>query len=180
MPQACFISTSHQHVLAFLASRPDARYYDAEITKATGLSAGAVNQALRDLAKDGYLIQETKGRMKFYSIDIDNPIIRQFKVLLNIVELNPLVEKLKEYSKRIVLFGSAAKGKNTEESDIDLFVMTNEPEEIRNIIFGDELAEKIQLVVKTPTEYASMSEKEPVFYERVMKGMVLWEEKGES
>jgi hypothetical protein len=58
--------------------------------------------------------------------------------------------------------------------------MSNEPEEIRNIIFGDELAEKIQLVVKTPTEYASMLEKEPVFYERVMKGMVIWEEKGES
>jgi predicted nucleotidyltransferase len=172
-----FDSTTQQQVLAFLASHPGRSYYDKEVREATGLSSGATNQALRELAGEGYIKQEKKGRMSFYSVDLSNPLIAQYKVLLNVASIYPLIRDLEEYAIKIVMFGSMAQGTNIEESDIDLFVLTNTPEKVAALVSRGDFAEKIQLVAKKPTEWASLKKKDPVFYEEVERGILLWEAK---
>lgn len=172
-----FNNTSHQQILTFLADHPDRSFFDKEIAQATRLSAGATNKALRELAQEGYIDQEKKGRMRFYSVDLANPIIRQFKVLLNVTIIYPLVQKLKKVAKRVVLFGSAAEGTNIRESDIDLFALTNNPKQIAELVHKSPLAEKIQLVAKKPVDFASLKKRDPVFYEEIERGIVLWEAK---
>ena len=172
-----FDSTTQQQVLAFLASHPGRAYYDKEVRQATGLSSGATNQALRELAKEGYIQLERKGRMSFYSVDLSNPLIAQYKILLNVTSIYPLVRDLGGYAIKIILFGSMAQGTNIEESDIDLFVLTNTPEEVAAHVNTSNFSEKIQLVAKKPTEWASLKKNDPVFYEEVERGIVLWEVK---
>ena len=91
------------------------------------------------------------------------------------VELFPLVERLRIFSKKIVLYGSVSRGEDTSDSDLDLFVLTADPEAAAKGIPQQWAGHKIQAVVKTPADWAEFKDKEPVFYEEVSRGIVLWE-----
>jgi len=168
-----FFDTSHQRILKFLAEFPNKTFFEREIAQKAKISRGAANAALRKLAKAGLIIRERKGRMSFYSVDLKNPLIKQWKVLSNAIRIYPLIKRLKKESDKIILFGSAASGINIKESDIDLFILTNFPEKIKKII--SENKEKIQLIAKKPLESVELKSKDPIFYDEVMRGIVLWE-----
>lgn len=168
-----FVATVGQAVLAFLVGDPHQSYYDRQVAEETGLSRGAVNGALRALAESGLLRVERKGRMKFYSASLDDARIRAYKSLLNIAYLAPLVRRLSRDSLRVVLFGSAAEGRNTPQSDFDLFVLTNTPDAVRRLI--PTKVPRVQAVVVTPVGLAELEQKEPVFAGQVKRGLELWQ-----
>ncbi len=170
-------STNYQKILKHLAYHPSGEYTEKEIQEATSVSRAGVNFALRALAKEGLVKLQKKGRMSLYSVSLDNPIIRRIKVIINLVRIEPLVSSLKDLAERIVLFGSSATGTNIEESDIDLFVLTNNPKEVLKKVSAHPLAEKIQLVAKKPIDFVSLKKKDPVFYDEVSRGLLIWEEK---
>ncbi len=169
--------TNCQKILSFLIRNPDREYFDREISKLTGVSRAGTNLALRELAKEDLILREKKGRMYFYKALSDDVLIRYLKILQNIVSLHPLIDELRELSVRIVLYGSAAKGENTAESDIDIFIMTRDPDKVEKIIFKDKLREKIQYVAHTPNEFIKSKKSNYTFYREVEKGIVLWKEK---
>ena len=168
-----FFDTSHQKILKFLANFSNKTFFEREIAQRAKISRGAANAALRKLAKASLVILERKGRMSFYSVDLKNPLIKQWKVLSNIIRIYSLIKKLQKESEKIILFGSASDGINIKESDIDLFVLTNFPEKVKKIISKNK--EKIQLIVKKPLEFVEMKPKDPIFYDEIMRGIVLWE-----
>ncbi|MCK4576363.1 nucleotidyltransferase domain-containing protein, partial [candidate division WOR-3 bacterium] len=149
-------STNSQKILDFLLSHPDEEFFDRQISKLADVSRSGTNFALRDLAKANIIKREKRGRMCFYSIDNHDFIIKQLKILQSATLLYPLVNKLKSYSLRIVLYGSAAKGENSVDSDIDLFIQSREAKKVKNIIYRNPLREKIQYVVYTPLELAKL------------------------
>lgn len=145
-----FFFTNYNKILAFLADHPSGEYTEREIKEATGVSRAGANFALRELAQDG---------------------------LINLIKINPLVSDLKDISDKIILFGSSATGTNIEESDIDLFVLTNDPKQTLAKVRSFKLAEKIQIVAKKPIYYITLKKKDPIFYEEVSHGLILWEKK---
>ena len=147
---------------------------EKEIQKATGISKAGVNLALRKLAQKGLVERKKRGRMYFYSIQLNNPFIKQLKILQNIARLWPLVKKLKKVSQKIILFGSWSRGENLKESDIDLCILTNFPEEVQEITKKSSLKDKLQLVIRTPTNFAEMEKKDPVFFKEIDRGIVLF------
>lgn len=172
-----FFSTNYQKLLAYLADHPSGEYTEKETKEATGVSKSGVNFALRELAEDGLVILQKRGKMSFYSVSLENPLIRQIKVLINLIKINPLISDLKDISDKIVLFGSSATGTNIEESDIDLFVLTNNPKEALAKVRDFEFAEKLQLVAYKPIDYIALRKKDPLFYDEVSRGLLLWEKK---
>ncbi len=172
-----FFFTNYNKILGFLADHPSGEYTEREVKEATGVSRAGANFALKELVEDGLITAQKRGRMSFYSVSLENPLIRQIKVLINLMKIEPLILALKEISDKIVLFGSSATGTNIEESDIDLFVLTNDPKETLAKVREFELAEKIQLVAKKPIDYITLKKKDPVFYEEVSHGLTLWEKK---
>jgi len=164
-----------QAILAFLCRNPQASYYSGEIADKNSLSKGGTNQTLRELAKRGVVKTRKKGRMVFYSVDIQSPFIRQFKVLQTISILESINNKIKPLAERIVLFGSCAKGEDTEDSDIDLLVVSREKDRVRQLIPETKAKRKIQLLVKSPQEYIQLEIKEPVFFKELEQGIVLWQ-----
>ena len=169
--------TSHQKVLSFLLNHPSRSYMEKEIVKATKVSKSAANEALKELAKDKFVLQEKKGRMSFYSVDLNDPVIRRLKSTENVSLLKPLIEQLKKNSQKIILFGSFAEGTNVEESDIDLFILSNRPDSVQKVIQKSPLAEKIQPVIKKPSEFIGFDKKKPLFYQEIERGIILWETK---
>lgn len=177
MSEKILFFTNCQKVLSFLIRNPDKEYYDRQISKLTGVSRAGTNFALRDLAKENLILREKRGRMYFYKAPSNDILIKYLKVLQNIVSLRNLIKKLKKFSLRIVLYGSAAKGENNAESDIDIFILTRAPDEVEKTIFLDILREKIRYVAHTPNDFIKSKKNNPTFYDEVEKGIILWEEK---
>jgi predicted nucleotidyltransferase len=100
--------------------------------------------------------------------------------MVNLMLVEPLVEELKKMSNRIGLYGSCASGTDTSESDIDLFVVSNNKEDVSNVIGNFKFPRgyeniHIQSVIKTPVELLEGEESERTFMEEVDRGIVLWE-----
>lgn len=175
MLKKILFATNCQKILSFLIKNPDKEYFDREISKLTGVSRAGTNFALRDLAKEGLILRDKRGRMYFYKTPADNVLIKYLKISQNIAFLFYLIEKLKKTSLKIILYGSAAKGENTAESDIDIFIMTRYPEEAEKIIFKDKLREKMQYIIKTPTDFIKYKKNKPVFCKEIEEGIILWQ-----
>ena len=171
------IATSTQKILDFLIRYPGRQFLASEIQKAAKISKGGANLSLRELAKDKLIRREKKGKFFLYSLKYGEPIIKQLKVLKNIEYLTPLVNKIKKVSKKIILFGSSARGEDTSQSDIDLFILTNTKEPVEKILKKQRMARKIQFIIRNPVAFAEMQRKEPVFFEEISRGITVWESK---
>lgn len=174
------ISTNIQKVLKFFCLNPGKLFYEREVAKGAQISYGSANSVLRKLHKAGVLQRDMRGRMCYYRIDVSGPYIKEFKTLVNILMLEPVIGKLKKHSRKVVLYGSWAEGTDADESDIDLFVVSSEEENVRKIIDKYSVTEKIankkmQCVIYDPADLINIREREKVFLGQVDKGKVLWE-----
>ncbi len=169
-------ATNDQKVLDFLLDDPGGQYLAAEIEKATGISKGGINLALRGLAENGLVHRRKRGKFFLCSIDHTNPLCRQLKVVKTIQLLMPLIKKVSGKAERIILFGSAARGENTRESDIDLLIVSrNLPGEVEDIVQRLKLPGKLQLIIRDPVAFAEMERRDPGFFAEVDRGITLWE-----
>lgn len=173
-------STNHQKIISLLAENSDKSFTEKEIVKDTGVSKTGVNAVLKELEGSGLVLREKRGRMSFWSVDDSIPLIQELKKTQNLSTLFPLVQKLKPVAKRIILYGSTATGTDTSESDIDLFVLTENKNEVFKEIRAFKTHREIKPVVQTTLEYATSRKKDKVFYEQVAKGIILFEKEADE
>jgi predicted nucleotidyltransferase len=180
MLQPHLVTTINQKVLSLLAKFSDQEFYEREVVRKLGIATGSANRALNELYSTGAIKRRRKGKMHFYSIDSSNAALAEFKKIVNIMLIEPLVEGLKKMSSRVVLYGSCALGTDNSESDLDLFVVANNKEDVSNVISSFAFPRgfenvRIQSVIKTPVELLRSGESERTFVEEVERGIVLWE-----
>ncbi|MBI2136490.1 nucleotidyltransferase domain-containing protein [Candidatus Woesearchaeota archaeon] len=128
-------------ILRFMYLSPNRYFSFLEIEKYVGAGREGIKLALRKLGYYGLAYVEKKGGNR-YKLKLDNPLVEKLKSLfdhekiffqgidpkiLNIISNfeNDCIKKL-EGLKGIWLFGSVAKGKAKEKSDIDLFVLVKQ------------------------------------------------------
>jgi len=174
------ITTINQKVLSLLAKFSDDEFYEREVARRLGISYGSANRALNELFSSGVVSRRREGKMYFYSIDSLNATLSEFKKMVNLMLIEPLVEELKKMSNRIVLYGSCALGTDTSESDMDLFIVSNSKEDVANVISNFKFPRgyentHIQSVIKTPVELLEEGELERSFTEETERGILLWE-----
>lgn len=169
-----FVNTAEQKILNFLAQNTGRSFFDKEVAQKTGVSRGATNQTLKDLTGSKLIFKETRGRMNFYQANAANPVLKAFKVLENIIRISSMIEKLKEKSEKIILFGSASRGENYKDSDIDIFVLTHDAKEAAEIIKKFPF-KSLRPIFKAPSEFAIVEKKDRIFYQEIIKGVTLWE-----
>jgi predicted transcriptional regulator len=174
------IATINQKVLSLLVKFSDQEFYEREVARRIGISSGSANRALNELYSTGAVMRRQEGKMYFYSIDSSNAGITEFKKIVNLMLIEPLIEELKTMSNRIVLYGSCALGTDASESDFDLFVVSNSREDVSNAVSDFKFpkgyeAIHIQLVIRTPIELLERGKSEHIFMEEIDRGIVLWE-----
>ena len=174
-----FEASAHR-ILEFLSDHPLEGFYVTEIAVGVGLSKGAASLWLRKLLKNGLVLAEQRGKELYYKVDISSSVIRQYKVLNNIILLDPFVDKLKGVSRKITLFGSSARGEDHSGSDFDLFIIAKDPRAAGQMIANAKLKRKIQPVIKTASELTAFERENREFYGQVMAGITLWEEKDDD
>ncbi|MGB5932373.1 MAG: nucleotidyltransferase domain-containing protein [Anaerolineae bacterium] len=169
-----FVSTNLQRALSFLAEHPEQTYFVKEISRLAGISYGGASEALAQLYALGLLTREQRGKLILYRASAQHPLIRRYKVLLTLTDLTALLDELKPLTSEVILFGSCAEGTNTAESDIDLYLTTDTPDVVRDVIWRTPLAKKLRPIISTPIGSVETKQQDPVFYEQVMRGIVLW------
>jgi predicted nucleotidyltransferase len=107
-----------------------------------------------------------------YKIKSNNPIVKQIKILMTITKLYPLIKKLKYISRRIMLFGSASRGEDVLDSDIDLFVMGDDSQKIREILSKNP---RVTPIIMNSMEFANLKKNDFALYEQINRGIILWE-----
>lgn len=116
-------------IAAIFFQEPTKQHYLKEISRRTRIAHTSVAVHLRSLIKQGIIIRqvERRGARSFplYAAS-QNEEFRFYKKIYNIIALKEsgLIPYLKDnYTpSTIVLFGSYARGEDTDESDIDIFL----------------------------------------------------------
>ncbi len=170
--------TNAQNILSEMAAGGASEYTERELLELSKVSRPGVNLGLRELMASGIVSRARKGGSYFYTLAHRDPAVRQLKVLLTVTRLKEVIEKLKGVSEKVILFGSASRGENAAGSDIDIFVVTNEPSESENILAGSGL--RIQGITGSPAKYYMLGKKQPDFSKELERGIILWEKPEQS
>ena len=162
-------------LLTFLARHPSDEFYTKELANDVGASVSGCHTALAGLQKDRLVVRRKDGVNVYWRADTDNPALVSFKVFMNIQELGGVIDRLKDISVKVVLFGSCATGEDTGRSDIDLLVVTNEIDEVSHRLSGILVnGRSISPIVLTPARLLGVKEEDRALYDEMRKGIVLW------
>lgn len=127
---ALFTKTQKK-VLGLLFGKPDKSFYTNEIMRWASMGRGTVGRELDKLVSAGLLTATREGNQKYYQANENSPI---YKELVGIVKktfgvADIIRESLKPFENNIELafiYGSVAKGGDTQSSDIDLMLVGKE------------------------------------------------------
>lgn len=109
--------------------RPSKKHQLRELSRQTGISYPSVRDYTNKLVEDGFIKKIDEGTYPGYKADLNE----KFKVYkknetVRMLQESGLVEKIEKELRpsAIVLFGSASRGEDTEESDIDILVVAGQ------------------------------------------------------
>jgi len=164
-------------ILNFVFKNPTQEFYEKRVAENAKISVGACNKYMKKLSEIGFLTKEKRGRMNFYKLNRENPLVNQFKILftLDSILVRDIKEKIKE-EVEVFLYGSFARGEDVEESDFDILLISGREEQakiittLRNI--GKKHGKNVRVVGFTRKEWIETKKKDPAFYERVEKDKI--------
>lgn len=168
------MAKTEQRIIELLADYPEREFYAQEIAKKVKCSKASVSGILKLLADKKIVLKKVKGHMKFYQINQGSSEIKRFKIDLALEKLGSILLKLKKFSLKIILFGSASRGEQTAGSDIDLFILSMDKNETRKILEKTNRNLRIKAIIKTHSEWAEMETREPEFYQEIKNGITLY------
>jgi predicted nucleotidyltransferase len=115
-------------LLAWLYARPDERFYLRQLVALTGVALGAVQRELQLLTRAELVIRQVEGRQVYFQANQAAPIFPELQRLLvktfgAAAVISGALAPVRESIEVAFLYGSAAKGTMTSQSDIDLLVV---------------------------------------------------------
>lgn len=155
-------------ILNFFLERPNSEFNQSEVRKNLDVSKVTAAKWLDFLVKNKILLKNSRGRMIFYSLNREDPTVKQLKILFTVTELKQKLERT-EMDSEVYLFGSAARGEDTKDSDIDLLVVGKDREIIEKL---KSLDSRIKVSFFTPVEWLKTEKEDRAFYERVEKDKI--------
>ena len=163
-------------VLSYLTKNIYEENTITSISKELEISVGSVHSILKKFEGFGFVKTRTLGKNIIYNLEPNNPIIKPFRIFDNINSMNAIIQKIKPVSRKIILFGSCSRGEDTESSDIDIFILTDdEKEKITSILDKENFKRQINPIIVNTVEFMELENNDKVFFEEIMKGIILWE-----
>ena len=162
-------------LIAFFLRNPTLQIYQQEIRKRVKLSKATLIKWLNMLVKQDILRFKEYGRAKVYFLQRENPIVKHLKILDNLFLTCNIKNIADKHEVRIYLYGSAARGEDVENSDIDILITGKiKKEDIIEDI--GKISEKIKRQIKAEIfsylEWSQVAKKDRAFYERVEKDKI--------
>jgi predicted nucleotidyltransferase len=169
------LTAASLRILSTLAWDPDRLFHQREVAKEAGVSLGSANSLLTRLVEGGLVSYERRGSLHTYRYNLGSSVARQLKVLLNVSDLEPLTNMLVPISGRVILYGSCAKGTDGADSDVDLFVLTENKTTAERLIAEHGSRHRISPIILDSSEYNRLRSSDKSLYDEIERGVVLWE-----
>jgi predicted nucleotidyltransferase len=113
---------------------PNRIFYIRELAKETQTPYGMVYKELENLEKLGIITREKKGNLTLLHVNTELPYLLDLRqvILKTTGILYTIRDKLNQLDgiRYLLVFGSAARGKETHESDLDLMIIGEVDEEL--------------------------------------------------
>ena len=169
------LTATSMRILFTLAWDPDRWFHQREVAKEAEVSLGSANRLLIRLVEGGLVSYERRGSLHRYRFNLGSPVARQFKILLNVSDLDPLTSMLVNISGRVILYGSCARGTDGADSDVDLFVLTDDKDEAERLVSEYRSRHMISPIILDSSEYSRLRGSDKSLYDEIERGVVLWE-----
>jgi predicted nucleotidyltransferase len=149
---------------------PDNEKYQSEVVRDSGLSYVTATKCLNQLVAHGFLKDSWRGGLKMYALNAGSPVVSQIKVLLNVAAIYDAIKDLADSHFELYVYGSAARGDDTLNSDVDLLIIGAIDEQtlaqvVRRI--ENKMKREVRPLVKSQVEYAELSRTDSAFYENL-------------
>lgn len=164
-------SGKNSKILIFFLNNPAIELSQLEIIKKVSIAKATAVKWLEFLVQNNVLNCKKIGVTKLYKLNNENIIVKQLKILNILIQLEPL-KKIKNKEIELYLYGSCARGEQTENSDIDLLVIGNiHRNEIINEIdnLSKKINKKINFKIFTNMHWSTIQKKDKAFYTRIEK-----------
>jgi predicted nucleotidyltransferase len=124
------LHSKYSEILGFFLGDYKKQIYGRELIGKIGLSPKGIANSLKELESQGILKSKKEGSVKFYSLNLKSPSIKEILIQAEISNKLAFLSKhkkiahlLKEDDRIIGIFGSYAKGTQKADSDVDMFVV---------------------------------------------------------
>ncbi|MGA8140939.1 MAG: nucleotidyltransferase domain-containing protein [Desulfobaccales bacterium] len=169
-------------VLSLFLLHPEKEFYQRGITESTGNALLQVQRALKRIEHTGLVTKTKRGNMVYYKADRMHPAFEDLKrAFLKTVALGDVLREalapLAEKVKLAFIFGSLAQGKETAQSDIDLFLVGELSLRETTKVLGSimpELGREFNPVVYPPEEFKKKARENHHFITEVIRGPKIW------
>ncbi|MCM2322250.1 MAG: nucleotidyltransferase domain-containing protein [Oligoflexia bacterium] len=170
-------STPEQRVLRLLVSEPTTaftpRVISSKLKGVRGLGGvDGIMRVLHELEELG-LVDFVDNRRSVRLQD-ENSTAHLLKRVSAVCDLESLRKLLEPICSRGILFGSRASGKARSDSDYDLFVVSDTPDEAVKIGQRHPLGKALELVAWTAEQFGEIQSRDPELAEKLNHGIVLW------
>lgn len=177
-----FANPTLAEVLSFLLLNPDEEFYQSDLAKKTQKAIVQVQRAIKTLEEIGLISSTRRGRMIYYKAVRSHPAFDDLrKLFLKTISLGESVQQaLLPFHNNILLafiFGSVARGDDSIDSDIDLFIITKITlREIAKALgpLSKGLYRELNPVVFEPEEFQNRVSKNDHFLLEVLQSPKLW------
>jgi predicted nucleotidyltransferase len=170
-----FGSKGCMHVLQMFISRPSVERYQSEGVKESGLSYVTAAKCLDLLLKNNMLTETWMGGLRIYRLNKESLAVRQMKILLSSTTLNDALKDFSSPEFEVYLFGSMARGEDTEDSDVDLFVLgeISAGKLVKLVKAAEKVIDhEVKPVVMSRIEYAELPQNNSAFYENLNRDRI--------
>lgn len=138
------------------------------------ISRGLVPKYFDVLAKEG-IAKRVNGKYSKYLIT-DSSSTKGIRILFNIQAINSAIFKKYGFVESVGLYGSCAKGENTEDSDVDIWVRIKEVEDTKIAPLTAEINKKIRNakpLFLTAQKLEKMKKDDTLFYHSLAFGSII-------
>lgn len=162
-------------LLVFFLRQPTLQIHQQELRKKVKLAKATLIKWLNFLVKNEVLKLLKFGRAKVYFLNRESAIVKPLKLLDNLLLLSDVKKLAAKHEVKAYLYGSAARGEDTEDSDIDTLIIGKIKkeqiiQEINNI--SNSIKRRIKVEIFSQQEWSQMAKKDPAFYERAEKDKI--------
>jgi predicted nucleotidyltransferase len=165
-------------LLKIMTLSPESSFNINELSRRTGFSIRGVDRELKNLFSGGILTRIVSGNQHRYQLDPSCPINKEIKgIIIKTVGITHVLKKvLKPVEKEIeraFIYGSFASGDYGNDSDLDLFLVSELPGLKLAELLGpvqNEIGRSINISQFTPAEYDLRKSQNDHFMTRVLEG----------
>ena len=126
-------------VISLYSGDYKSKFYLRQISKLAKLPLKTCQNILVGLEKENILKSKVEGKNKYFSLNLDNIYVKSYLLKAEIHKTDIFLEKYPEFktflksvntNSILIIFGSFAKFKADENSDLDLFIVSNKKEDL--------------------------------------------------